>query len=297
MRHGRVMSTATERTGKERRRERRSGILRPAGDAMYGAVRWVAGHVHGFYTAVGVFLALGFGLSAMALAGFALIARAMAAGVTQRADVAVLMWLRDHATPAGDLLGLAGAALGSGVAMWVALGAGSIYFLASRHFYSLALLWISLLGGRGLGHLLKAIYERPRPHLFGPYMEALGYRFDYPSSHSFPSGHALISVVIYGTLAFLIARLEPTRRLRRITLAGAGFLILLIGGSRLYLGVHYPSDVLAGYLAGFVWVTTCVFALEVFRYLRFRHPQAASEERDLGRGLQPIREAVHRDPS
>jgi undecaprenyl-diphosphatase len=177
------------------------------------------------------------------------------------------------------------------------LALGSLHFLRTRHLYSLALLWLSLLGARVLNQTLKGLFVRPRPQLFGPELEILGRRFDYPKSYSFPSGHAVTAVVLFGTLAYLIVRLEPTVRMRRITLTLAALLILLIGLSRMYLGVHYPSDVLAGYLAGFIWSTFAAFTIEVVRYFLARKPEVVREEQDLEKGLRPLREAVRGETS
>ncbi|HEX2190021.1 MAG TPA: phosphatase PAP2 family protein [Longimicrobiaceae bacterium] len=283
--------------GPERRAGSRRGVLEhPLMDAVYATLRWIRGHVRGFYAAVGLFLVAGLALSAAAIGLFALLATRMAGGATQRFDEAVVRGLQGWKAPWLDALALMGAALGSGAAAWVVIGAGTLYFWRSRHPYSLALLWISLLGGRVLNRLLKEAFGRPRPALVEGDLVLLGYEVGFPTSGSFPSGHALTSVVIYGTLAYLVARLEPTPRMRRWTLAGAAVLVLGIGFSRLYLAVHYPSDVLAGYLAGFVWATTCALGVEAVRYFSDRKPEAREAEADLERGIRPLREAVEGEP-
>lgn len=281
--------------GPDRRSRGRRGVLRRLLDLDYRTLRWIGGHVRGFYAAVGLFLVLGLGLSLLALLGFAAIAEGVAAGTTQRMDEAVLRWLNARTAGWLDALALTGTALGSGVALWIVLLGGTVFLWRSRHHYSVLLLWVSLLGGRTLNQVLKAAYDRPRPQLFGPEIQALGFRFDYPSSTSFPSGHATTAVVIFGTLAYLVARLEPTRRQRRITLVGTGLVILVIGFSRVYLGVHYPSDVVAGYIAGFVWATSCALGIEAVRYFRWRKPGVAAEERDLEKGIAPLDEAISGD--
>ena len=90
----------------------------------------------------------------------------------------------------------------------------------------------------------------------------------------------------------LVLRLQPSVRQRRWTLALAGALILLIGLSRIYLGVHYPSDVLAGYLAGFVWASFAALSFEVVRYFAGRRPGVWAQEKDLEKGLRPLRETL-----
>ena len=266
-------------------------------DGLYRLLRWIDGHVRGFYAAVGLFLTVGLGLSLGAIALFAALARWISGSAVQRLDDAVLAWLSHHRAPWLDALALAGAALGSKGAMWIVLLLGSLFFWRSRHLYSMALLWVALLGGYVLNHVLKDAFARPRPRLVSGDLELLGWRLSFPTSHSFPSGHALMSVVIYGTLAYLIVRLEPTRRMRQFTLLGTGVLVVGIGASRLYLTVHYPSDVLAGFLSGFVWATFCALGIEALRYFSDRKPEVRAAEADLERGIQPIREALRGEPA
>lgn len=80
--------------------------------------------------------------------------------------------------------------------------------------------------------------------------------------------------------------------MRRLIFAVAAVLVLLVGLSRIYLGVHYPSDVLTGYLAGFVWATFAALAIEAVRYFRDRRSDMEDNDRDLERGIQPLREML-----
>jgi undecaprenyl-diphosphatase len=97
--------------------------------------------------------------------------------------------------------------------------------------------------------MLKGLYERPRPSIVTA--------IDPPGDESFPSGHSMISSALYLTLGSLIARALPKRRLRIFAVVTGAFLALLIGVSRLYLGVHYPTDVLAGWTVGCAWALVC----------------------------------------
>ena len=286
------MDSSERRRMPEKRLEPRDGAMRPLMDAVYRMIRWIGGHVRGFYAAVGLFLIVGLGLAAAAVALFALLAEGLSGGAALAVDEAVVEWARGRTSRWLDWLAFAGAALGSGVATWIVLGVGSAFLWVTRHHISVLLLWVSLLGGRLLSEELKALFDRPRPRPLNWDLELFGRPVVFPASPSFPSGHAVTSIVVFGTLAYLIIRLEPTVRMRRWTLALTGGIILLIGLSRIYLGVHYPSDVLAGYLAGFVWATFSVFSIEVIRYFRDRAPEVIPEEKDLEKGLQPIREVA-----
>lgn len=259
---------------------------------FFRLVRWIDRHVRGFYAELGVYLLIGFVASFAALAGFLWLARAVAGTGVERLDVAVLRWLREREGPVLDLLALLGTALGSGMVAYLVLAVSAILLWRARHHLSALLMLVTLIGARSLIGLLKNFYDRPRPALFGDEVRALGMTFDYPASASFPSGHAITAVAVFGTLAYLVARLEPTRRQRRATLAGALLLIVLIGFSRIYFGVHYPSDVVAGFLAGLVWATACAFALEVAAYAARRYPREAPEEADLEEGMRPVRDSL-----
>ncbi|MGH6894140.1 MAG: phosphatase PAP2 family protein [Dongiaceae bacterium] len=140
-------------------------------------------------------------------------------------------------------------ALGSAPALVIAVLA-VVGFLALAKAWRLALFTLAASGG-GLvvSSLLKYAVDRPRPDLV-PHGNLI-----YTSS--FPSGHSMMSAVVYLTLAALVARLMEKKRLKGYALGIALALTLLVGLSRIYLGVHWPSDVLAGWTAGAVWALAC----------------------------------------
>ncbi len=107
----------------------------------------------------------------------------------------------------------------------------------------------SVTGGALLGPLLKVGFNTPRPDLVAHLVEV--------QTASFPSGHALLSAVTYLTLGALLARVTGQLRLKIYVLTIALILTVLIGSSRVYLGVHWPTDVLAGWLAGALWAGVC----------------------------------------
>jgi membrane-associated phospholipid phosphatase len=128
-----------------------------------------------------------------------------------------------------------------------------------------ALLTLVLLSGAGLlNGLLKFSFARVRPTSY----------FDYPlpGSPSFPSGHALYAAGVFGGLAVLLTARMENRLHQFLVWLIAVSLILLVGLSRVYLGVHYPSDVLAGYAIGVIWVTTVAFGDRLVTHRRRRRP-------------------------
>ncbi|MDP8950844.1 MAG: phosphatase PAP2 family protein [Actinomycetota bacterium] len=185
---------------------------------------------------------------------------------TRRFDKAVLLWIHDHSPGWFYEPMLFVTALGY---YWVVLPLSG---LATYAFYrvgfkvSAALLLTSVAGGLVLTTVLKSVFQRARPELFDS---------SYTGSlYSFPSAHATVAVGFYGTLALLVAwRLKGFWRWTVIS-AGAA-LVLLIGFSRLYLGVHYPTDIIAGYLAAPLWVGT--IGLCYFLWRALHGPRKASQ--------------------
>jgi len=125
-----------------------------------------------------------------------------------------------------------------------------LLFIWLRRYRSAVLFSATMLGSSILNYGLKIAFARTRPI---PY-------FDLPApvSFSFPSGHALCSACFYGVLAWLFATRTESRALRIVVWIVAGAMIFLVGLSRVYLGVHYPSDVIAGYLAACVWTLAVI---------------------------------------
>jgi undecaprenyl-diphosphatase len=135
------------------------------------------------------------------------------------------------------------------------------------------LLTITMAGASILLFILKNVFRRARPQ---PFFETL-----LPASYSFPSGHSLLSFCFYGALAAIVTRRIERRWFQVIVWTFAGSLVALIGLSRIYLGVHYPSDVLAGYIAAFVWVIA-VAVTDRF----WQHRKSNNKEREFTDGLE-----------
>lgn len=173
-------------------------------------------------------------------------------GETHSFDEAVLLALRhseDPSDPVGpawvEELGRDLTALG-GVGVLTIITASAAGFLwLQRKRRAMYLLVVAIASGLLVSSALKHGFDRPRPDLV-PH-EALVY------TASFPSGHSMLAAVTYLTLGALLARVQPNRRLKIYLLGMACLLTILVGLSRVYLGVHWPTDVLAGWTMGAVW--------------------------------------------
>ncbi|MES1200423.1 MAG: phosphatase PAP2 family protein [Pseudomonadota bacterium] len=186
---------------------------------------------------------------------FAHIAEEVGEGDTRAFDTAILLALRthDHHDPIGpawfelavtDVTALGGFAVLTLVTLIV------IGFVIVRGKPAAALLIAaSVLGGTLLSESLKVGFARPRPDLVAHVVEA--------TSASFPSGHATLSAAVYLTLGVMLARTQEAWRVRIYVLSVAIALTLMIGVSRIYLGVHWPTDVLAGWCLGAAWALLC----------------------------------------
>jgi undecaprenyl-diphosphatase len=173
-----------------------------------------------------------------------------------RFDLTLTTLLRAHATPLGDQIFSIISALGSPAAMAI-IGAGGALLLLLRRNWLILAAWVGAFGGAGLlTVILKNLIQRPRP--------VGAAEFLFGTTYSFPSGHALGSLVGYGMLAYVIGSMwVDSRRARTRLVIATAVLVIAIGLSRLYLGVHYFSDVVAGYAVGVLWLSVCISGLQV----------------------------------
>jgi membrane-associated phospholipid phosphatase len=168
-------------------------------------------------------------------------------------DQTVLLGIHQFANPTLDRLMLTITNLGNPNTV-VAIVGISLAILWWRRYYQEAKIFvIDCLGGVILSYGLKLVFSKPRPNLWQSGIEE--------TSFSYPSGHALGSTILYGFLAYVLATRYP--QLAFLIYAGAVLLISAIGLSRLYLGVHWPTDIIAGYSIGFLWVMFCITMLKL----------------------------------
>jgi undecaprenyl-diphosphatase len=198
-------------------------------------------------------------VSILSLVLFAWLADEMREGDTLKFDAAVRGWVHQFATPSLTHAMVFISLLGYDILIAELVFAIAI-FLWLRWKRGAGWLLLATVGGLILDMVLKYTFQRQRPvPFFG----------DAPHSYSFPSGHALVSFCFYAVLAGLIADRVRPLFLRILVGVIAAVLVIAIGISRIYLGVHYPSDVIAGYLAAAMWVGT-ILTLDRIRERRRR---------------------------
>ncbi len=204
---------------------------------------------------------------------FGALAAEVVEGDTQKFDDRILLALRRPGNPAlpigpawtlqvaRDLTAFGGPA-GLGIVTGVVAG----YLWLQRRFGLLWFVLASVLSGTGLALILKDLFHRPRPQIV-PHLTDI-------STASFPSGHSMLSSLTYLTLAALLARAVSDLKTKLYFLFVASFLTVIIGSSRVYLGVHYPTDVFAGWCIGSAWALLCCLCAH---FVASRHlvPKAA----------------------
>jgi undecaprenyl-diphosphatase len=206
---------------------------------------------------LGLHLAVGFLVSVCALLLFGLITEDVVHHEPLTAvDLAFNAWTRSHATPLGDRVAIAISFVGGPECMTFIAVAVALVLVYRREWIVLSGWSAAFAVGSVLDWLLKRIIRRPRP--------VGADRFLHGDSFSFPSGHAMGSLIGFAMLAYVLVRFwPPARRHPVLVMSVAAVLFLLVGWSRLYLGVHYLSDVVAGFAAGTLWVTACMAAIEM----------------------------------
>jgi undecaprenyl-diphosphatase len=191
-----------------------------------------------------------------ALSGFAELADEVADGETHAFDRAVMLSMReagDPDEPAGpawvELVARDITALGGTAVLALLTIAVVGFMLLNRRWGGAIFVAVSVAGGSLISAGLKHLFDRPRPDLVPHAVEV--------TSASFPSGHAMLAMVTYLTLGALLAEVQPRRRFKVYILSWAIVLTLFVGLSRVYLGVHWPTDVLAGWCIGSAWALVC----------------------------------------
>ena len=187
---------------------------------------------------------------------------------TQVIDKTLMLLVKQLHSPLLDWV-MRGASIigGTVVVTLICLILGTIFWVRQQRVYFTTLA-INAIGGIGLNLLIKQLFDRQRPQLWQLTTGEL-------NTSSFPSGHAMLSVVIYGFIGYLLA--HHFRRWRWWIVSLIIVLIVLIGFSRVYLGVHWFTDIVAGQAAGLTWLMACLLNLEIYRrYHQHRNKSSQS---------------------
>jgi undecaprenyl-diphosphatase len=231
-------------------------------------IRWISERLT-FVAAVG--LAAGLAVSTFVIWAFFELADEVLEGDSRAFDRSVLLWIHDTFPDWWNEPMRLVTALGYFYVVVPLLAVAVFVFYRRGWRLSAVLLVVSTGGSIMLTTVLKGVFQRTRPELIES-----GYQAPF---YSFPSGHATVAVGFYGMLTVILA--YRLRGAARWVVAACGLLVvLLIGCSRLYLGVHYPTDILAGYLSALLWLV-CVGGVYVL-WLSVRGLRAAESSRDAG---------------
>lgn len=220
--------------------------------------------------AFGLQLTIGVALILLAALAFGVLAEDVVRGaaITQ-VDVRLAQWFRAHATPGFTraMLFLTHTNGLAGTGVMAALLA--LWFWRRRQRDWLALTLVAVPGGMLLNVVLKHVFQRARPSLEHPLLTL--------ETYSFPSGHTAAATVFYGLLAWWLVQQMRSGPARVLVVLGAAAMVCLVALSRMVLGVHYLSDVLAALLESCAWLTVCVTAVSALRRRRALRDRAAGE--------------------
>ena len=212
-------------------------------------------------------LTLSLVVAVVALALFAWLSNEMLRGATRQFDANVRASVHAHSSHELTRAMLILSSLGSPLVLTSATAMLVVIFLVVNWHRAAAWMAIAMVGAAILDVALKHAFRRPRP---APFFEV-----PLPGSASFPSGHALASFCFFGVLAALLAHRMRARLWAALVWLAAAMLIAAIGFSRVYLGVHYPTDVVAGWMFGFFWASLCWIVAK-----RFERETGVAQERE-----------------
>jgi undecaprenyl-diphosphatase len=198
-------------------------------------------------------IVVGFALAAALLYALGWLVTGAYKGSVSGFDSNIRYFMRQIQSPMWTSLLLTTTKLGSTLLLVIIGSIAGIAFIALRWFRPLMLFIVTMIGQAVLHHGAKWVIARTRPSALISYRDV--------ESSSFPSGHALAALAMYGAIAWIVATRTENAAAKFGIAAAAVILIFLIGMSRAYIGIHYPTDVVAGWLAAFVW-TAAVMSLD-----------------------------------
>lgn len=215
---------------------------------------------------LGLHFTCGAALMVLAAWLFGEVAEEMVEGDTQQVDTAVSRWFEaNHVGWVTQLMFVVTQWHAAPGILAMAAVMGWQLWRRREHYWLLAML-LAVPGGMGLNVVLKHSFQRARPVFETPLLEL--------STYSFPSGHTAGATLFYGFLtAYLLVRLDSWRS-RLLLMAAATTMVLLVGASRVYLGAHYPTDILAAMCSGLAWLAVCITGVSTFRRRRAQQGRA-----------------------
>ena len=212
-------------------------------------------------------LILGLAAAIGALIFFGWLADEVLEGETRHFDEVTRAAIHQLASPALTAIMRDVSFIGSTISLTVATGVIIVCFAMRKQGREAKLLAITMIGAALLNMTLKLTFKRARPVPF--------FNLTAPETYSFPSGHSLMSCCFFGALAAILAAQIKRKRLRVVVWTLATAMFLLIGFSRIYLGVHHTTDVIAGFVAAMIWILIIRFVEMEFRRRRRRRQLAA----------------------
>jgi undecaprenyl-diphosphatase len=195
-------------------------------------------------------------VACLLLLAFVMLAGAVSGGSTRDIDNRILVTLRNPADPAKPVgpywvewMMLDLTAIGGPTVLTLVVLAIAGFLVLQQRYRTAAFIMLTSFGGMYMTAVLKDMFSRPRPTVV-PHLREV-------TSSSFPSGHAMESAIVYLTLGAILMRIVEGRLAKMYVLFIAALLSLLVGVSRLFLGVHFPTDVIGGWIIGFLWALVC----------------------------------------
>jgi undecaprenyl-diphosphatase len=207
--------------------------------------------------------------AALAMWAFAQIADEVLDKETQTIDTAILQVLRGLRTPLLDQVMMGVTFLGEPTVLLLMCLSLGIWLLIRKRREEATTIAIAAGGAGGLNYLIKDLFRRQRPPVWERIVDV--------NHYSFPSGHAMVSLVVYGIIGYLLVTHFP--RWRSLIISLTIILVSAIGFSRLYLSVHWPTDVIAGYAAGVVWLIACIVSMEIWH--EYRSAKSRKEDKSM----------------
>ena len=209
----------------------------------------------------GVYIVVGLGGALLLLYLFSELTEDLLRNEFSNLDNNFELWVHSFANPVLDFIFNVFTTIGGGWGMSILPGLAFLILAWKRHYFSAIMVILAVGGGLLINFVLKNLFQRPRPELWES-------TFARPNSFSFPSGHATLSLCLFGILIWVFYHLLKSPRLKVELAILLVFTIIMVGLSRVYFGVHYPTDVVGGYLSGGFWLTLLVSGDAIFTRMK-----------------------------